>query len=54
MTKTQAIKILTQQKNEFLDTYIDYAGVAKAYDMAIELLKREELNDEKTKIRSCS
>ena len=50
MTKTQAIKILTQQKNEFLDTYIDYAGVAEAYDMAIELLKKENVeNDQKRK-----
>lgn len=50
MTKTQAIKILTQQKNEFLDTYIDYADVAKAYDMAIELLKKEDMeNDKKRK-----
>ena len=47
MTKTQAIKILTQQKNEFLDTYIDYAGVVKAYDMAIELLKREDIENDK-------
>jgi len=47
MTKTQAIKILTQQKNEFLDTYIDYAGVANAYDMAIELLKREDMENDK-------
>lgn len=47
MTKTQAIKILTQQKNEFLDTYIDYAGVAEAYDMAIELLKREDIENDK-------
>lgn len=47
MTKTQAIKILTQQKNEFLDTYIDYAGVAKAYDMAIELLKKEDIENDK-------
>lgn len=47
MTKTQAIKILTQQKNEFLDTYIDYAGVAEAYDMAIELLKKENMENDK-------
>lgn len=33
-----AIKVLEKQRNEFNDRYIDYAGVNKAYGIAMELL----------------
>ena len=38
MTREEAIKILTEQKNRFLDEYVDYGRVAEAYDMAFAAL----------------
>lgn len=37
----EAIRKLQEQKAEYLDNWVDYSGVAEAYDMAIEALRRE-------------
>lgn len=39
MTREEAIKILGEQKNSFLDEWVDYGRVAEAYDMAIRSLE---------------
>ena len=41
MTREEAIKKLQKQKAEYLDEWVDYSGVAEAYDMAIEALQAE-------------
>lgn len=41
MTNNDAIRILTEQKNKFLDEWVDYGGVAEAYNMAINALKTD-------------
>lgn len=38
MKKEEAIKKLQKQKAEYLEEWINYSGVAEAYDMAIEAL----------------
>ena len=38
MTFDRAYNIIKEQKNIFLDTYVDYAGVAEAYDIALEAI----------------
>lgn len=43
MTNNDAIRILTEQKNKFLDEWIDYGGVAEAYNMAINALKNTKI-----------
>lgn len=45
MTREEAIKKLELQKNEYLDKYIDFAGIAEAYDMAIKALEQEPCED---------
>ena len=42
MTNKQAIAIMEQQKNEFLDEYVDFGGVTEAYNMAIKALEQPE------------
>lgn len=39
MTREEAIKKLQKQKAEYLDEWVDYSGVAEAFNMAIEALK---------------
>lgn len=38
MTNKEAIAKLKGQKNEYLNEYVDFAGIAEAYDMAINAL----------------
>lgn len=40
MTSEEAIKKLKEQQNEFNEHCIDYAGINKAYNMAIEALEQ--------------
>lgn len=42
MTNQEAIRILNEQRNKFMDDWIDYGGVNEAYNMAISLLKEQE------------
>ena len=39
MTLDRAYKIIEEQKNTFLDKYIDFGGYAEAYDIALEAVK---------------
>ena len=41
MTKEEAIRKLQKQKAEYLEKWVDYSGVAEAFDMAIEALSAE-------------
>ena len=41
MQTTKAIATMEQQKNAFLEEWVDYGEVTEAYDMAILALKRE-------------
>jgi hypothetical protein len=45
MTRDEAIRKLQKQKAEYLEEWVDYSGVAEAYDMAIEALHREEAEE---------
>ena len=38
MTREEAIRKLQKQKAEYLDEWVDFSGIAEAYDMAIEAL----------------
>lgn len=40
MTREEAIRKLQKQKAEYLEEWVDYSGVAEAYDMAIEALEQ--------------
>ena len=42
MTNKEAAALLEQQKNEFLEHYVDYSGVVQAYNMAINLLNKQD------------
>ena len=42
MTREEAIKKLQKQKAEYLDEWVDFSGVAEAYDMAIEALTNQQ------------
>ena len=42
MTSQEAIRILDEQRNKFMDEYVDYGGVNEAYNMAIQALKEQE------------
>ena len=46
MTREEAIRKLQKQKAEYLEEWIDYSGVAEAYDMAIEALFAEAVRGE--------
>ena len=39
MTNQEAIRILNEQRNKFMDEWVDFGGVNEAYNMAINLLK---------------
>lgn len=39
MEREEAIRKLQEQKAEYLDNWVDFSGVAEAYDMAIEALQ---------------
>ena len=45
MTRQKAIKKLQERKVEYLDEWVDFSGIAEAYDMAIEALE-QELNED--------
>ena len=40
MDYIDAIRTMKEEKNKFLDEYIDYSGVSEAYDMAIKALNQ--------------
>lgn len=55
MTKQEAIRILNEQRNKFMDEFIDYGGVNEAYNMAISLLKEQEpKSGHWTVLKNCS
>jgi len=51
MTNQEAIRILNEQRNKFMDEWVDFGGVNEAYDMAIALLKEQEPIKPKSKVR---
>lgn len=42
MTNKEAIRILNEQRNKFMDEWVDYGGINEAYNMAIQVLKEQE------------
>lgn len=42
MEREEAIKKLQKQKAEYLKEWVDFSGVAEAYDMAIEALSEQK------------
>lgn len=42
MNREEAIRKLQKQKAEYLEEWVDFSGVAEAYDMAIEALRQPE------------
>ncbi len=42
MTNQEAIRILNEQRNEFMDKWVDFGGVNEAYNTAIQALKEQE------------
>ena len=42
MTREEAMRKLQKQKAEYLEEWVDFSGVAEAYDMAIEALTQPE------------
>lgn len=40
MTNQEAIRILDEQRNKFMDEWVDFGCVNEAYNMAISLLKK--------------
>ena len=40
MTREEAIRKLQKAKAEYLEEWVDFSGVAEAYDMAIEALEQ--------------
>lgn len=42
MTNQEAIRILNEQRNKFMDEWVDYCGINEAYNMAIQALKEQE------------
>lgn len=43
MTNKEAIRKLQKQKAEYLEEWVDFSGIAEAYDMAIEALSAETI-----------
>lgn len=43
MTREEAVRKLQKQKAEYLEEWVDFSGVAEAYDMAIEALTQPEI-----------
>ena len=46
MTREEAIRKLQKQKAEYLEEWVDFSGVAEAYDMAIEALSAKAAQSE--------
>ena len=46
MTRKEAIEKLQKQKAEYLEEWVDYSGVAEAFDMAIEALTADRQSGE--------
>lgn len=42
MTNQEVIRILDEQRNKFMDEWVDFGGVNEAYNMAIKALKEQE------------
>ena len=42
MTNQEAIRILNEQRNKFMDEWVDFCGVNESYNMAIQALKEQE------------
>lgn len=47
MTNEEAIRILEEQRNRFMDEYVDFGGVNESYNKAIDLLKEQEEQKQK-------
>ena len=45
MTNEEAARILEQQKNKFLDEWVDFGGVTEVYKKAIALLNIQEATE---------
>ena len=41
MTNKEAARILEEEKRKFLDEWVDFGGVAEAYNKAIDLLNKQ-------------
>ena len=48
MTNKEAIRKLQKQKLEYLEEWVDFSGVAEAYDMAIKALSAEAIQLKQT------
>ena len=52
MTNKEAVRILDEQRNKFMDEWVDFSGVNEAYNIAIQALKEQEavkpVRDKKT------
>lgn len=53
MTREEAIRKLQKQKAEYIEEWVDFSGVAEAYDMAIEALSAEAAQPEIIYCREC-
>ena len=42
MTNQEAIRILNEQRNKFMDEWVDFGGVNEAYNMAIQALEEKD------------
>ena len=42
MTNQEAILILNEQRNKFMDEWVDFGGVNEAYNMAIQALEEKD------------
>ena len=42
MTNQEAVRILDEQRNKFMDEWVDFGGVNEAYNIAIQVLKEQE------------
>ena len=42
MTNQEAVRILNEQRNKFMEEWVDFGGVNEAYNMAIQALKEQE------------
>lgn len=42
MTNQEAIQILNEQRNKFMDEWVDFGGVNEAYNMAIQALEEKD------------
>ena len=42
MTNQEAIRILNEQRNKFMDEWVDFGGVNEAYNIAIQALEEKD------------